>query len=650
MNKNDKFKYMSTNELKIIKNKADQVYYNNTTDENPMSDEEYDNLISELESRDEEASNIGAMPYRNKITLPFYMGSLNKIKDSDEKKIENWIEKYSEFDEYIIEEKLDGVSALLIYNKGENDKIKLYTRGNGMIGTDISHLIPKIPTIKKIIITDDKNPTIAIRGELIISKKRFKNIYENSFSNARNLVSGLINSIDPILDNNVEFVAYQVMYPQNIGSVISDDALNFISNIGLKTVKFEIVTGISIDFLKSALKRFKILSEYIIDGIVIQPNREFVPIIGENPKNAFAFKMLDEANIKQTRVIKVLWGTSKFGVLKPRLEVEPIEINNVIINFVTAFNAKYITNNKIGPDTIISITRSGDVIPYIVSVDISTYAQMPDVEYVWNDTNVDIVQVGEENNEILEKQVVEFFTAMNILYISQQTVNKMIKNGFNSLFKIMKMTLNDYYLIAGFKENGKMAYKVYMNIQTGLKNRSLGKVLSASSILGYGIGTSRVDLLLETIPDILSEKYNTKLELIKLQKRITEINGFGLKLSEIIISNLNNARIFMKEFYTIFPKEEKEEILPIIEEENDEPKKLQGMIIVFSGGKPKSLVDKILLNGGKIEERVTNNTSLLLVLDMERVTGKNKEAIKKGKRILTYSEFEKEFLEFEKEE
>ena len=106
---------------------------------------------------------------------------------------------------YVISCKLDGVSGLY---STEGDKPKLYTRGNGIIGQDITHLIPylRLPTTKN----------ITIRGEFIIKKSAFNEKYKDTFSNPRNLVAGMINKKTISAKNylDIDFVAYEVIKPQ----------------------------------------------------------------------------------------------------------------------------------------------------------------------------------------------------------------------------------------------------------------------------------------------------------------------------------------------------------------------------------------------------------------------------------------------------
>ena len=157
------------------------------------------------------------------------------------------------------------------------------------------------------------------------------------------------------------------------------------------------------------LKERKAESEYECDGIIIAYNtpNERVPI--GNPDYAFAFKNVAELETAIVTVKQVEWNVSKDGYLKPILILEPIKLSGVMIKRVTAFNAKYIVENKIGPNTQIKLVRSGDVIPHILEIiKSSKEPQMPtDIEYEWNDSNVDIIA---KNNSVEQKPKKIFLT------------------------------------------------------------------------------------------------------------------------------------------------------------------------------------------------------------------------------------------------
>lgn len=139
--------------------------------------------------------------------LPYYMGSQNKIKDSEEE-LAKYKAKYA--GPYVVSDKLDGVSCLIIY---ENNIIKIYTRGNGTEGQDITHILEYVNGIPKL-----DNADMAVRGELIISKSNWDVLgtLGKQGANPRNTLSGAINSdiINKDILSKVDFVAYSLINPK----------------------------------------------------------------------------------------------------------------------------------------------------------------------------------------------------------------------------------------------------------------------------------------------------------------------------------------------------------------------------------------------------------------------------------------------------
>ena len=189
---------------------AKETYYNTG---NPiLTDAVYDIIEDILRERspNNKVLKVGApIPTKEKVKLPYWMGSMDKLKPNTGK-VSKWAVKYQ--GPYFISEKLDGISALL--HVDSKSDIKFYTRGNGTYGQNITHLLKyvKVPlkTLKRV-------GEIAIRGELIISKKTFQDKYANDNSNARSMVSGLANSktINPVIAQDIDFVVYEIIYPKD---------------------------------------------------------------------------------------------------------------------------------------------------------------------------------------------------------------------------------------------------------------------------------------------------------------------------------------------------------------------------------------------------------------------------------------------------
>ena len=166
---------LNENQVENIVVFADEQYYNKNKP--VMTDEEYDVLrewavekFPDNETLNQGHEGINLIACKEKVKLPYFLGSMDKIKP-DTKVLNNWLKKYK--NQFVISAKLDGMSALYLNEDGVD---KMFTRGCGNYGFDISHLIPyvKVPKINEKV----------VRGELIISKKEFQK-FSKEYSNER---------------------------------------------------------------------------------------------------------------------------------------------------------------------------------------------------------------------------------------------------------------------------------------------------------------------------------------------------------------------------------------------------------------------------------------------------------------------------------
>ena len=131
---------------------------------------------------------------------------------------------------------------------------------------------------------------------------------------------------------------------------------------GFETVQNRTVTDVTNEMLSELLMEWRKSYVYEIDGVIVSDDRIFARKSG-NPDHAFAFKMVLSDQMAEAKVVNVLWTPSKDGYLKPRVQIEPIKLGGVTIEYATGFNAAFIRDNKIGIGSLIQIIRSGDVIP-----------------------------------------------------------------------------------------------------------------------------------------------------------------------------------------------------------------------------------------------------------------------------------------------
>jgi DNA ligase (NAD+) len=594
---------------KVIVYAADK-YYN--TLKPVLTDALYDILIDFLKMKNPKSlilKTIGAkVKSRNKVILDYWLGSMDKIKPPSNQ-LELWIKKYNP--PYNLSDKLDGVSALITYKYDKS--ICMYTRGTAIEGTDITALIkylnlPDYATVSKYCkhnsIKGIKN-LIAFRGELIIKDNTFQTKWANTFKNSRNCVSGLVNSktINPELAKDTDLVLYEVVEP----FYPIEKQLNIIENIGFNIVNYKTTDQLlSYENLSEYFKERRTKSEYLIDGIIVTSCGIHKRNIKGNPEYAFAFKDILEDQKAKTIILSIEWNVSKDGLIKPTIILKPINIGGVEIKRATGNNAKFIVDNVLGPGAKVEIIRSGDVIPKIQTVikkATSGKPNLPNMNYHWNETKVDIILENyETDSNVLIKNIYNFFSKLDTKGLGKRNVEKIVDSGLNTIPKILAANSERFLMVDGFGE--KTAKNLVISINKALTNISLAKLMAASNKLGHGIGEERIKQILSVYPDLLLDYKNwTKKEFIE---KVKEINGWEEKTASLFINNFNE---FIK-FYNLIEK------YIIIE---NKIKVTKGLFInktfVFTKFRDNNLEEKIEEQGGKISVSITKNTDYLIVKD-----------------------------------
>ena len=626
-------KFIDTQPLNIlieVAKYAAEQYYNG---EGVISDKLYDDLFDEIKKRDPKNDFLKKVGFeitgKNKVELPYYMGSMDKIKISESDRLSKWQKKFNKHD-YVVMDKLDGISGLFVLKNGTK---KLYTRGNGTIGQDITHLINTIPSFKFSVSTD-----IVLRGELIISKKKWEK-YTSQFSNARNMVSGLVNSkkINTDIMKDIDFVTYEIMEPR----MRQSEQLKFLQKNKMTHVYYETLDKSDLDFemLDEILLDRREVSEYEIDGIIIMDDSLHDYNAEGNPDFAFAFKDASEKQTADVIVKDVEWNVSKDGYLKPKLILEPTKLSGVIISNATAFNAKYIVDNKIGPSSVVKIIRSGDVIPHVLEVIKTAKVKMPSVEYKWNETNVDLIATGSKSDEQIIKELTFFAEKMDIMNLSEGIITNFVENDIDDIFKIINVSKNTLAELPSFKD--KMVNKIHENIQTAMEKASLIQFMNATNIFGHNFGHKRLEKIFVKYGNnfIKFMKDHTKDE---IYNEVIKIDGFD----DITASQFSNL---IHDFIKVFEKIPNSYQKIIIK--NSETKvvseKFKGKKFVFSGFRNKEWEDYITENGGELVSSVSKNTSYLVTTKKDYDEGSTSKVIKAkevGVTIVIKEEFEKKFM------
>ena len=606
-------KFKTVEEMVTLLRKASDSYYNSGKSE--LTDYQYDLLaehLSDIDPENKVLKEVGA-PVKNKVKLPYEMWSMDKIKPKS-KSLASWINKYGENSNYVISAKLDGVSGL--YDSINN---KLYTRGDGKEGQDISHMIPYLKLPQQYV----------TRGEFIISKSNFEKHFKDRL-NPRNTVSGIINK--PTIDRKeityVEFIPYEVIYPQMLPSKQMENLVNGVS--------YKVVNWLSNDVLEKIYIDWRKNSDYQIDGIICTHD-DIYERVSKNPLHSFAYKMQFEEQMSTATVVDVIWTPSKDGLIKPKLKINPVHIDGVTIEYVTAFNASFVVKHNINKGTIVKIIRSGDVIPHIMSVvKQSASPLMPKEKYHWNDTNVDIILDDTSDNlVVIQKNIANFFQIIGVENLSMGIVGKLMKHGYTSLGEILSLRVEDLVEVEGFKE--VLSNKIYTNIQVAIKKVDLVTLMNASNKFGRGIGEKKIRPIMDKFPDILTSKEPEELKIEKIQT----VEGMAKLSSKTFVENIDTFIEFLKEIGL----EEKLSYKPEKKESIDKTNPLYGKKVVMTGFRDKEIEEFILKSGGEMSSSVSKTTFKLIVKDKNDNSGKIKKAKEiDSSMILIKEEFMKKYM------
>ena len=604
--------------VKILKD-ADNAYHNKG--EIIMTDEQYDLIkehLKKISPKNPYFKLVGFKPPEKiKVKLPYYLGSQNKIKYGNIKELDNWFAKFNKPTEYVISEKLDGISCLYINDNG----IKIFTRGDGIYGTDISYIKDFINFPKKI------PQGFAVRGELLLSKKNWE-LLKDIGANARNVVAGIINSktINKKVLEKIDYVVYDVFNQR----MKNEDALKLAKKLKFKIAKYKVIKDtLSNEILFNHLKDFKNNSDYEIDGIVITHNKPYDIKIGDNPPYSFAFKSNELLDVAEVIVNNVEWNISKDRYMKPVVQFNPVKLNGVIIKQATGFNADFIEKNKIGVGSIIKIQRSGEVIPHIIAIIKEAnngIPMMPSIPFKWNKTHIDIIaELDDKNRDVDIKNFIFFMKSLKIKGVSEGIITKLYDNGFDTLKKIINITKDEILEIDGFKD--KSASNL-INALAEINKKNCNEIMIASNIIGRGLGGKKLELILKNYPDICqNKKKGLEINIDDLMK----INGMGKLTSQLFKDNLEKFYEFYEDLGFKFIKINNKPI--------DNKGIFKNVYFVFTGFRSDEIEKFIKDNGGDVESTITSKTNYLIMKDRNKITNKISKAIEKGVKIISKDDF-----------
>ena len=486
--------------LRKLLDRARRAYYSGTG-ESFLSDYEYDFWLDLLARyAPEEARRVGA-PVEDpqaKVALPAPAGSLNKTKTTEE--VLKWLRSARDTT-VTVTPKLDGVSVVLHYRDG---RLALAaTRGDGREGQDITRKVKlfRDPPPTRIPTKDE----VVVRGEAILPTEDFQRLVEEeglAYRNPRNAVAGVLNAkqlIEPVL-SKIRLYSYALLEPKT-GLPFADKRtqLKLLKRWGLtvppsKTIKVKPDTNF--EELYRELKPDGLAA----DGLVLDahdPKLYEYETNSLNPKWARAWK--PELKPIKTTVKDVEWNVSRHGRLKPRVRIAPVEIEGVTVTWISGKHAQYIKENKIGPGAVVTVIRSGDVIPEIVDVlkpakkpKLPTRCPQCGTKVIWD--SVDLVCPNPECPGRRERGLEHFLRTLEVEGAGPGTARTLLDAGCVTPEQLLEADESDLQKILGPKKGSAL----YHNLRKALKNVPAWKLALALGYWGSGYGPRKLKQALKT--------------------------------------------------------------------------------------------------------------------------------------------------------
>ena len=550
---------------------------------------------------------------------------------------------------YVVETKIDGLSAALEYVDGKF--VRGATRGNGLVGEDVTENLKAVKTIPQEL---SEKINITVRGEVFISKKDFEKMNqereeneEELFANARNAAAGSLRQLDSNITKKRPLDIYIFNVQKIEGKEFNShfEELEYLSKLGFNVNPVRIYCD-NIEEVKKAINKIGEDRESLtfgIDGAVVKVDdlklREIMGTTSKVPKWAIAYKYPPER--KETILKDIVCQVGRTGVITPMAILEPVKVAGSTISKTTLHNEDFIKEKglKIG-DTVI-IQKAGDVIPEIVEAVISKRTgeekdfEMPRVcpvcgaEAVREEGEAAVRCTGIECPAKLYRNLVHFVSreAMNIDGLGESIIGILLeKKMIANIADIYDLKFED---IASLKKNGKKFAQNLIDSINASKQNDLYRLITALGIRHVGTKAAK----------ILAKRYENMDNL--LEATIESLN----QVEEIGPIVANSIREF-------FEQEQTNDLLKRLKEaginmsrlkEDDGDDRFSGKTFVLTGTLEKysreeasNLIEKF---GGKTSSSVSKKTSYLLA--GEDAGSKLTKAQSLGVQIISEEEFNK---------
>ncbi len=640
-------------------NTASEAYYNGQSEQ--MTDYEWDALFDELKKLEEKTGIILENSPTNNVSADTITGAKEAHEFSAlslaKTKLPTDLEKWADMRPIWLSWKLDGLTLVATYDNGKLTKV--VTRGDGHIGTNITHLSSAIqgilPKIKE-------KGHLVIRGEAVISYadfEKFRMESEEDYANPRNLASGslALKDVDEVKKRNIHWIPFTLVYSEKEFHHWGE-GMDYLESLGFATVEHELIESPTLTNIESVIAKWTkkvtdFVNPYPVDGLVIAyDDRDYAKtgsVTGHHATRAgYAFKWKDESVV--TKLSYVEWSCAA-STITPVAVFEPVQLEGTTVKRANLCNISECERLGIGgAGTEIEVIKANKIIPKVIRVQkIVGNLEIPcECPVCGSKAEIHVSEESETktlrctNKECPAKELKKFTrfvskAGMDIDGISEATLATFINEGwikeFADIYKLEEHA-KEIVELDGFGERSMQ--NLSQSLQKA-RSREATKVIYALCIPLVG-------------PDVakkLLSTYSFK-ELISIARTtddptyFSHIDGIGPEKSSTFVE------YFHDEKYSTIVDHLLEQITVIEEDLTSTGDKCKGLTFVVTGDvyqykNRNELKAYIESQGGKVTGSVSKSTNYLINNDVNSSSSKNQKAKELNIPILSEEDFIAQF-------
>lgn len=641
-------------------NQASDSYYNGKGE--LMTDYEWDALFDQLKRLEEETGEILPDSPTNRVSEDSIVGKKEEhefaaLSLAKTKQVSDLV-KWAEDRPIWISWKLDGLTLVVTYDGGKLTKI--VTRGNGHIGTNITHLAPAISGIPA---TISENGHLVVRGEAVISYADFEQFIiesEGDYANPRNLASGslTLKDIEEVKQRHIQWIPFTLVYTER--ELTSwGERMQMLKDLGMNPVERERIDHPTTENIQLEIDKFteKVTSKknpFPVDGLVICYDDTAYAATGSvtghhATRAGFAFKWQDEH--AETELDHIEWSCAA-STITPVAVFKPVELEGTTVQRASLCNVSECERLGIGDKgTRLQVIKANKIIPKVINI-----TEVVGSFVIPNECPVchapAVVRESESGTKTLHctnaacpaKQLKKFARfvskeGINIDGISEQTVWKFINHGFIREYADFYKLKNYAFEISCFEGFGKKSVSNLLESVEKSRHTDGRHLLYALNIPLCGGDVAKKLLSRYKVKELIETA-----RLSMFDDEFASIDGIGPEKSAKFIAWFKDDIHFQHVQHLL------SELIIEEQEPVETGNKCQGLTFVVTGDvhhykNRNELKAYIESQGGKVTGSVSKSTNFLINNDAASQSSKNKKAHELNIPIITEDEFIEKFQE-----